>query len=151
MASRSKKNLNEILVDAYEKACEEYAMVYPNLPQPFLTCTFRPNDEQAELFHRPHDGKDNNNNGIIDDRSEKVTQAEPGESPHNYDPAPAFDIAFINPLTQKLDWNPSNFKLFADIITRIQPLIFWGGHFKSFNDAPHFELRGWRKYIKQAA
>jgi len=74
MASRSKKNLNEILVDAYEKACEEYAMVYPNLPQPFLTCTHRSFDEQAELFHRPHDGKDNNGNGIIDDKGEKVIE-----------------------------------------------------------------------------
>ena len=127
MASRRLEDLNEILADAYRKAALEYGSVYPDKPQPFITCTFRSNEEQLALYNQPKDGKDNNGNGIIDDRSEKVTNAMPGQSPHNYRPALAFDVAFINPITQKLDWSADNFRRFADIALKIQPMIRWGG------------------------
>jgi peptidoglycan L-alanyl-D-glutamate endopeptidase CwlK len=146
MASRSKKHLNEILTAAYEKAATEYQTLYPTLSQPFITCTYRSNEEQDVLYNQPGDGKDNNGNGIIDDASEKVTQAKAGQSPHNYNPSFAFDIAFVN-IKQKLDWSADNFKRFADIIKRIQPLVEWGGDWK-FKDAPHFELKGWKQLIR---
>ena len=146
MASRSKSDLNEILVAAYDKAATEYQSLYPSEPQPFITCTYRSNEEQTALYNQPKDGKDNNGNGIIDDASEKVTQAQAGQSPHNYKPSFAFDIAFIN-VKQKLDWSSNNFKNFSDIIKKIQPLIEWGGDWK-FKDAPHFELKNWKQLIK---
>jgi peptidoglycan L-alanyl-D-glutamate endopeptidase CwlK len=127
MASRSKEDLNSILVSAYEKAAKEYASLYPNASQPFITCTYRSNEEQEELFKkRP-----------------KVTNARAGQSPHNYNPSYAFDIAFIS-LSKKLDWTAKLFKNFADIITRIEPKVDWGGGWKNFKDAPHYELKGWR-------
>jgi peptidoglycan L-alanyl-D-glutamate endopeptidase CwlK len=134
MPSRSKADLNEILVDAYEKACDEYSRLYPDLAQPFLTCTFRSNDEQTSLYAigRTKQGR-------------KVTNAQAGQSAHNYKPAPAFDIAFVG-LGNKLDWNNDLFKKFAEIITKIQPLIEWGGGWK-FVDRPHFQLKDWRKYV----
>lgn len=147
MASRSKKDLNTLLVSAYDKAAEEYEKLYPKASQPFLTCTHRPSAEQDALFKQPTDGIDNNGNGIIDDRSEKVTNAKGGSSPHNYNPSAAFDIAFINPLTQKLDWSPVNFRNFADIIKKQSPLVQCGIDFRSLPDAPHFELMDWRKYV----
>lgn len=136
MASRDKKDLNEILVDAYDKACAEYLRLYPDKPQPFITCTYRSKDEQNELYAigRTKSGK-------------KVTNAQAGESPHNYNPSAAFDIGFIT-LSKKLDWSISNFKNFADIIVKIQPLVVAGINFKSLPDAPHFELKDWRKYVK---
>lgn len=145
MASRDKKDLHNILVSAYEKACEAYKKEHPSLPQPFLTCTFRSDAEQEALFNQPSDGKDNNQNGIIDEKSEKVTQARAGQSPHNYKPAPAFDIAFIT-VKQTLSWDIVNFKLFADIIKEIEPLLEWGGDWK-FKDAPHFQLKNWKNYL----
>lgn len=148
MASRKKEDCNEILVTAYDKAVIIYAERYPKAPQPFITCTYRPDEEQLALFNQPTDGKDNNGNGIIDDKSEKVTQAKPGESPHNYLPSQAFDIAFINTITQKLDWGVINFKRFAEIIIEIQPLIEWGGGW-IFKDAPHYQMRNWRNFIKK--
>ena len=148
MASRRTEDLNEVLSVAYTKAKDEYAKQYPARPQPFITCTYRSNEEQQSLFNAPKDGKDNNGNGIIDDASEKVTQAQAGQSPHNYNPSFAFDIAFINPVTQKLDWGAENFKLFAEIIIKIQPLVEWGGGWK-FRDLPHFELKNWRTFIKK--
>lgn len=145
MASRSLKDLHEILVSAYTKAIEAYKIKYPNRPQPFITCTFRSNAEQDALYRQPHDGIDNNHNGIIDDKSEKVTQAKPGESPHNYTPSLAFDIAFIN-LQQKLEWSPELFKMFADIIKEKEHRVEWGGDWV-FKDAPHFQLHNWRNYL----
>ena len=145
MASRSKKDLHHILVAAHDKACDEYKILYPNEPQPFLTCTYRTNEEQQLLFNQPTDGKDNNGNGIIDDKSEKVTQTLPGQSAHNYNPSLAFDIAFIN-VKQKLDWSPINFKRFTDIIKVKEPLCECGLDWK-FSDSPHIQLRNWRNYL----
>jgi len=134
MASRSTSDLNEILSAAYAKACIEYQRQYPNAPQMFITCTFRSNDEQDTLYQQGRSLK-----GKI------ITQARAGESAHNYNPSAAFDIAFIT-LSKKLDWSKQNFKNFADIIVRIQPLVEWGGVWK-FTDLPHFQLKDWRKYV----
>jgi len=136
MPSRSKSDLNEILVDAYEKACVEFGTLYPELAQPFLTCTHRTNDEQTALYAigRTVKGK-------------KVTNAIAGSSAHNYKPSAAFDIAFIG-LNKKLDWSNHLFRKFADIIVKIQPLVVCGIDFISIKDAPHFELKDWRKYVK---
>jgi peptidoglycan L-alanyl-D-glutamate endopeptidase CwlK len=134
MASRSTTDLNEILSAAYAKACIEYQRQYPNSPQPFCTCTFRSNDEQDTLYQQGRSLK-----GKI------VTNARASESPHNYTPSAAFDIAFIT-VGRKLDWGATNFKNFAEIIVRLQPLVEWGGGWK-FKDAPHFQLKDWRKYV----
>lgn len=87
----------------------------------------------------------------------------------------AFDIGFIN-LFGKLDWNPDLFLRFALIIEEVSPLIEWGGiAFRQnakgqyytgtvkewvalgyegrflwrfgFVDAPHWQTKGWRKYV----
>jgi peptidoglycan L-alanyl-D-glutamate endopeptidase CwlK len=136
MASRSLTDLNEILVDAYNKACAEFLLLYPDKSQPFITCTYRSNDEQNALYAQGRTAK-----------GAKVTNAQAGQSPHNYKPSAAFDIAFIS-LSKKLDWGKNNFRLFADIIVKIQPLVVCGIDFKSLPDAPHFELKDWRKYVK---
>jgi peptidoglycan L-alanyl-D-glutamate endopeptidase CwlK len=136
MASRSLTDLNEILVDAYNKACAEFLLLYPDKSQPFITCTYRSNDEQNALYAQGRTAK-----------GAKVTNAQAGQSPHNYKPSAAFDIAFIS-LSTKLDWGKNNFRLFADIIVKIQPLVVCGIDFKSLPDAPHFELKDWRKYVK---
>ncbi len=135
MASRDKKDLNEILVDAYEKTCAEYLRLYPDYPQPFITCTHRSNDEQNALYAqgRTASGK-------------VVTNAQAGQSPHNYKPSAAFDIGFIT-VAKKLSWDKKYFRLFADIIVKIQPLVVCGIDFKSIPDAPHYELKEWRKYV----
>ena len=135
MPSRSKSDLNEILVDAYDKACAEFLRLYPEKPQPFITTTFRSNAEQDELYAlgRTKKGK-------------VVTNAKSGDSAHNYNPSAAFDIAFIS-LNRKLDWDKALFKLFAEIIVKIQPLVEAGVNWKSFPDAPHFQLKDWRRYV----
>ena len=128
MASRDKKDLRNELVNGYDLAIKRYKELYPNAPQPFITCTFRSNEEQNILFNkRP-----------------KVTNAKAGQSPHNFNPSFAFDIGFIG-LDKKMDWSLKLFLNFANIITSIDSNIDWGGNWIRFKDAPHFELKGWKK------
>lgn len=127
MASRDKKDLRNELVNGYDLAIKRYKELYPNAPQPFITCTFRSNEEQNILFNkRP-----------------KVTNAKAGQSPHNFNPSFAFDIGFIG-LDKKMDWSLKLFLNFANIITSIDSNIDWGGNWIRFKDAPHFELKGWK-------
>lgn len=130
MASRDKKDLRNELVNGYDLAIKRYKELYPNAPQPFITCTFRSNEEQNILFNkRP-----------------KVTNAKAGQSPHNFNPSFAFDIGFIG-LDKKMDWSLKLFLNFANIITSIDSNIDWGGNFKNLSDKPHFELKNWRTYL----
>lgn len=130
MASRDKKDLRIELIKAYEKAVIKYNELYPNDPKPFITCTFRSNEEQTILFNkRP-----------------KVTNAKAGQSPHNHNPSFAFDIGFIG-LNKKVVWTAKYFKMFADCIE--SDVVSWGGNFKGLVDMPHFELKDWRSYLKK--
>jgi len=113
----------------------EWSRLYPGLPKPFLTCTYRPNEEQTELYSHGRTIK-----GPV------VTNAKAGQSPHNFNPSHAFDIAFIG-LDKKLDWSPELFKLFAQIIK--EDGIVWGGDFKSMKDNPHFEVKDWKIHVVQ--
>lgn len=130
MASRDKKDLRPELVQAYEKAVDEYKRLYPNDPQPFITCTYRSGEEQNKLYNQVP----------------KVTNAKAGQSPHNYNPSFAFDIGFIT-VDNKMSWNSKYFKMFADCIK--SDVVSWGGNFKSLVDMPHFELKDWRSYLKK--
>lgn len=129
MASRDTNDLHTILRKAYYKGVDEFKVKYPDLPQPFVTCTYRSPDEQNELYNS----------------KPKVTNARGGESPHNYYPALAFDIAFVN-VKKKLDWDKSLFKKLADILEIIEPRIEWGGGWSKFKDSPHYQLNGWQTY-----
>lgn len=135
MPSRNKADLNVILVTAFEQAVREYERLYPEASQPFLTCTYRSDAEQEALYAKGRTEK-----------GSKVTNARAGQSPHNYKPSFAFDIAFIG-LNKKLDWSDHLFKTFADIIKLIEPAVECGIDWK-FKDAPHFELRGWKGMIR---
>lgn len=126
MPSRDLKDLNAKLTKAYTLAKGIYANRYPNEPQPFLTCTFRSNEEQTQLYALGRTVK-----GKI------VTNAKAGQSKHNKLPSDAFDIAFIG-VDKKLNWNKKYFKMFADIVKEVDATIVWGGNWK-FIDLPHFE------------
>jgi peptidoglycan L-alanyl-D-glutamate endopeptidase CwlK len=125
----STRNINDAvpqLKEAYKFAVSEYSKLYPNAPQPFITCVYRSNEEQEKLYAQGRTTK-----GKI------VTNAKAGQSKHNKLPSEAFDIGFIT-LDKKLSWDSKLFKNFANIIK--QKGIKWGGDFKSIPDAPHFEI-----------
>lgn len=140
MAQRDITYCVESLQIAWYKAKEEYQKRFPNMAQPFLTCTYRSIEEQDALFIQANDLKDNNNNGLIDEPGECVTHARGGQSYHNTNPSKAFDIAFKTK-EGKLIWDIENFQLFAVVIKEINPDIIWGGNWsKKKRDNPHFEI-----------
>lgn len=126
MATRDINDAAPKLKDAYLWAKSEYQRLYPNEPQPFLTCVHRSNEEQAQLYAQGRTAK-----GKI------VTNAKPGQSKHNKKPSDAFDIAFIT-VAKTLSWDNKHFKRFADLIKTKG--IKWGGDWKSIKDAPHYEI-----------
>lgn len=132
MASRSKTDLHPDLVAAYNAAAAEWDKLYPNAPKPFLTATYRSNEEQTDLYAQGRTKK-----GKI------VTNAKAGQSPHNFKPSLAFDVAFIK-LNRTLDWSPKLFAKFAALVLQKSCNVAWGGNFKSIPDAPHFEHLHWR-------
>ena len=131
MASRKKEDLHIIIREAFELALEKYLELYPNASEPFLTCAYRPNEEQEQLFKQVP----------------KITNARAGQSPHNYLPSFAFDLGFLKP-DKSLDWSIANFKNFADILTSIDNRTEWGGGWIKFKDNPHYQLKNWKTYIK---
>lgn len=126
MATRDIKDAVPELQAAYKYAVTEYKKLYPNDPQPFLTCVYRSNEEQAQLYAQGRTAK-----GPI------VTWAKPGMSRHNTLPSRAFDIGFIT-VKKTLSWDSKLFKKFADIITKKG--ITWGGSWIKKPDMPHFEV-----------
>jgi len=77
--------------------------------------------------------------------SQGVSKALPGQSPHNYQPALAVDIA-----PWPIDWeDKGRFYELAGVIKACAAYegvdIEWGGNWKSFLDMPHFQLKNWKE------
>ncbi len=132
MTSRSLVDLHPTLVKVWLQAEKRWGELYPNMAKPILTCTYRSKEEQNRLYAQGRTTK-----GKI------VTRARGGESPHNYKPSFAFDIAFA--VGNELDWRPILFSLFNGIVKEVSNEVVWGGDFKSFKDRPHFELKSYRE------
>lgn len=92
-------------------------------------------EKQQKLFNYPNDGIDNNDNGIIDDPSEKVTNAKPGQSFHNF--ALAFDTVEMKDGVAL--WDNPRWNKIGSLGESLG--LKWGGNFAgSFKDKPHFEI-----------
>lgn len=136
MASREIKDCDIKLQEVWAYAVAEWQILYPQMPKPFLTCTHRPCDEQEVLFLMNKNGKDDDDDGKIDEADEWRSNARAGQSKHNFNPSQAFDVAFKDK-NGHLDWSEELFRMFAAII---KPKgIKWGGDWKK-RDTPHFEI-----------
>jgi peptidoglycan L-alanyl-D-glutamate endopeptidase CwlK len=79
-----------------------------------------------------------------------VTKAKGYQSPHNYSPSMAFDVAFIK--AGKADWDIKLYKEFADILAKGEnPNVESGINWVSFKDAPHHQIRNWKTKVKRDA
>lgn len=127
MASRQIEDCDPILQKAWRDGQRTYLYLNGGDPEPFLTCTYRSNAEQSELYAkgRTIDGK------IVTNISKN--------GKHNQRPSKAFDIAFKNK-NGALDWSPILFQRFAAILAIQSPKVKWGGNWSSFKDYPHFEI-----------
>jgi len=136
MASRKIEDLDPVLQKAWIESFREWKETYPTLPEPFLTCTHRDNEEQEILYMMDKNGVDDDGDGKVDESDEWRSNAKPGQSKHNLFPSQALDVAFKN-AQGKLDWSVDLFKKFADIIKKRG--VKWGGDWKR-KDNPHFEI-----------
>lgn len=136
VSSRNPTDLNPDLAQRWALAKAEFARRFPNLPQPFITQTYRSQAEQARLYAQGRTTPGN-----------IVTYAQPGQSLHNYYPALAFDIAFHNP-DGSVNWNENLFSTFAGIAKFYG--LAWGGDWTGFKDTPHFEPPNYTWEMAQA-
>jgi len=145
MPSRRLEDAHARLSKAYLSSKAEFERIHPHYTV-IVTCTHRSNEEQDRLYRRPFDGIDNDGDGQVDEKDEKVTNARAGQSKHNAYPSLAIDVAFKNNITGKLSWSTALFKTFYDFMRLADTGIRWGGnvrfggHFRSLHDAPHYEL-----------
>lgn len=138
MPSRALKDAHPKLQNAYKIAKALFEYHNPTL-EVILTCTYRSGEEQTKLYNQPFDGIDNDQDGQIDERNEKVTNAKAGQSKHNAYPSLAIDIAFRDKQTKKLNWNLVHFKNFYGYMKAVDKDIKWGGYFPD-TDGPHYEI-----------
>ena len=103
---------------------EAFMQKYPAGPVPFLTCTYRSNDEQAALY-----AKGRTEPGSI------VTHIK-ANGKHNLFPSHAFDIAFKDS-KGVTKWDAMYFERFAAIVKEQFHDVTWGGDWKTLKDMPH--------------
>lgn len=101
--------------------------------------------EQSALYLQPHDGKDNDGDGRVDEADEQVTKAPAGHSNHNF--GLAFDIGIFD--GPKYIANSPLYKAVATIGLDLG--LEWGGNWKSPIDEPHYQLRpAWAKSMSES-
>jgi peptidoglycan L-alanyl-D-glutamate endopeptidase CwlK len=129
-------------IDAYNEAVRKT----PKGVHPFITETLRSFERSDALFKQPHDGKDNDGDGKIDEADEHVTNAPGGSSYHNYGLA----LDFVILVNDKQQWvEDKNWMIVVDCFKKRG--FTWGGDWTGkFRDAPHLEKRfgyNWRTLL----
>jgi len=99
----------------------------------------RPWEKQNEIYNQPWDGKDNDGDGRVDEKDEKVTNAKPGYSWHNF--GLAVDYGVFKDGKYLDSTNPKLATLVhASAATRAKDFdIEWGGNWRTFKDTPHYQ------------
>lgn len=118
--SRNPELLHPVLRERWEYMRTRWVEEYPNLPVPILSATYRGPNDQEKAY------------------AEGRSKARFGQSLHNFKPAYAFDIAFIDRKTGRADWSFNLFEamaLFGDEVG-----LEWGGRWIGLVDGPHFQL-----------
>lgn len=139
MASRNIAHCHPLLQEAWSYASKKWEELYPNEPQPFITATYRDDEEQEILYMRDKNHMDDDGDGDVDEKDEWRSNAKPGQSKHNKYPAEAMDIAFRSK-KGKLDWSEKLFFRFAGLMKEDSEQIIWGGDWTNRRDTPHFEI-----------
>ena len=164
MPSRNIARCHWRIQAAFPKACAEWARLYPTEAQPLLDCGVRTGAEQNATFaqgRRPL-AEINAMRGPLGmyllgaaEAARPVTWSQAGQSPHNYEPSFAFDVAFVK--DRKTLWTPALFTRFAKLLRAIDPQLTWGGDWNRDgkedtvkSDKPHFEVYGWRTVLATA-
>jgi peptidoglycan L-alanyl-D-glutamate endopeptidase CwlK len=133
MASRSLKDLDPRFAAKAVRVLEACKDRGVDL---IVTCTLRSMDEQTLLYARGRDAP-----GPI------VTQAQAGQSAHNY--GLAMDVV---PLVHgKPQWSATapEWQIYGEEVEKAG--LEWAGHWKTFKESPHCQMPDWRKYATRTA
>jgi peptidoglycan L-alanyl-D-glutamate endopeptidase CwlK len=126
-------------------AYREAVKITPAGVHPYITETLRTFERSNALYNQPHDGKDNDGDGKVDEPDEKVTNAPGGSSFHNYGLA----IDFVIQVNGIPKWGVND--NWMKVVKCFKEAGFvWGGDFKSIKDNPHFEMTfgyTWRQLL----
>ena len=118
MASRDPNDLHPELRRRWIWMRDEWARRRPEAPKPFLTATYRSPVEQSELVRAGR------------------SRAEPGQSLHNFRPALAFDVAFLD--QGAVTWEFHHYQRWGELAEEVG--LEWGGRWKGLVDGPHVQL-----------
>lgn len=123
--------VDEVRLEAYAATGYEWGVVS-------ATRTIK---EQHGLFIQPHDGIDNDRDGKVDESDERVTNADGGQSPHNF--GMGCDLAPMR--NGSIWWEAPRevWKAMADIA--VKHGLTAGFYFKSIVDMPHIEDPKWKQ------
>lgn len=132
MASRNLADLDSYLSAVFIESKQDFELENPDF-EVKPSATFRSPAEQAQLYAQ---GRTKGGPRVTNcDGKEKLSK-------HNYMPAKAIDVFFLNKATNKADWGGALFTRFAGIMRKndTEKRITWGGDFRSLRDLPHFEI-----------
>ncbi|MGA0556532.1 hypothetical protein ACO2Q8_07775 [Larkinella sp. VNQ87] len=155
----STRNIKDAVVrlqKAWAYLEQQYPILFPNDPKPFLIEVFRPAAVQRAYYAQGREKLAIVNSlrrgaelAAISEAENRriITKSKPGTSKHERWPSQAFDIAFLTPDKKSLDYTPRLFNQAAVILRAEFPDVRWGGDFNgngkaddSFVDRPHFEV-----------
>lgn len=147
---RDIKLAHEILQAGWAYLDEQWPILHPDDPKPFLSQVFRPAIVQLAYYVQGRKGLDEVNwlrnkaelaPITAKENKSKVTHAPPGKSLHEQNPSRAFDIAFVKKGTKStLDWSEPLFRQAAVILKSFDTRIKWGGDWPDpKTDRPHFQ------------
>lgn len=117
--SRDPKDMHPALRERWEWMESEWLKLYPDLPKPFITATYRGPQDQAKALR------------------EGRSRTPFGFSLHNFMPSYAFDIAFKKD-DGTLDWSFTPFEKMGLLGEKVG--LEWGGRWPNLVDGPHFQL-----------
>jgi peptidoglycan L-alanyl-D-glutamate endopeptidase CwlK len=142
MDSRSARNVATLLPKAQALAKEWYNRCHDQGLKVVIICGTRTYAEQDALYKQPHDGKDNDGDGRVDEADEFVTNAEAGESNHNF--GIAWDFCLFPQVVETGGKGPPIYEspdyLKAGLVAESLGLE-WGGRWKKPKDEPHIQIR----------
>lgn len=120
---------------------------YPNGPKIILVETYRSPDVQRAYYAQGREKLAIVNSirmkvGLpaiseVENRR-TITNAKPGQSKHQVQPAQAFDIGFVH--NGQMDYSEHNYAEAASILAESFEDVSWGGSWKRLQDRPHFEV-----------
>lgn len=135
------KKVRHVNNGACEK-CLEVLNIYPGFNEQLLTW-FKDFQKRNPSAHCAYGGRGKKDQAEF--LAKGTSKAAYGQSPHNYNAAIDIFELTLNGGRWDKQW----------FIEKLEPevkkfdFLVWGGHFKSFVDRPHIELKNWKELVKQ--